>query len=72
MAQLNFWQLALIFSPLLIVFFALLDLRSRRFEDYNKKVLWIFIITFLPIVGAMIYFVSGRKQSQKIDNEYKG
>lgn len=65
MFQLTLWQIALLLSPLLIVAWALWDLRSRTFENYNTRFLWIYIITFIPIIGAIAYFFIGRKKTKK-------
>jgi uncharacterized membrane protein YhaH (DUF805 family) len=33
----------------------------KRSMDTGKKVLWILLILFLPILGMVLYFLVGRK-----------
>ena len=34
---------------------------AKRSMDTGKKVLWIVLILFLPILGMILYFLLGRK-----------
>lgn len=34
-------------------------LRSKK--DNEKKLLWIILVVFLPVLGPVLYFVIGRK-----------
>jgi hypothetical protein len=50
--------IALIFLPLIMVWvFALVDLFSREDLSGGWKVLWLFAIVLLPLLGALIYFL---------------
>ena len=54
-------------SILIIVFFAslwgwaLYDILSNNFKK-NYKLIWIIVVVMVPIFGAILYFMSGRKQ----------
>lgn len=55
-------------SPMLIIWLfsivALIDLLRSRFSS-NDKLLWVLVVLFVPVVGAILYFVIGRKQKIK-------
>jgi hypothetical protein len=54
-------------SILIIAFFVLLwvsafvDILKSNFKK-NNKLIWIIIIVLIPILGAILYFMMGRKQ----------
>src|SRR5580658_8451147 len=41
---------------------ALVDVIRRQFSDPNMKIVWVLVILFAQGIGAIIYFVVGRKQ----------
>jgi TonB family protein len=41
---------------------ALMDIVKSRFAEPNDKLVWTIIAALLPIIGPILYFVSGRKQ----------
>ena len=50
--------IAFIFLPLIMVWvFALADLFGREDLSGGGKVLWLFAIVLLPLLGALIYFL---------------
>jgi hypothetical protein len=54
-------------SILIIAFFvsfwgwALYDITSNNFKK-NFKLIWIIVVVMIPILGAILYFISGRSQ----------
>jgi hypothetical protein len=40
---------------------ALYDLISNDFKK-NYKLIWIIVVVMIPILGAVLYFMNGRKQ----------
>lgn len=42
----------------------LIDCLMREFNG-SDKIVWVLVIIFLSIIGALIYFFVGRKQGQK-------
>lgn len=56
-----------ILAPVIVIEFillviALVDL-SRVKETNGPKIMWVFIILFIEILGPILYFVIGRRQS---------
>ena len=52
-------QIAII---LLVLLFPVVALVSALQNDFpgNEKIIWILVIVFLPILGAILYFLIGR------------
>ena len=42
--------------------FALVDVVRSEFRGPNDKLIWVIIIVFFNIVGALLYFIIGRNQ----------
>jgi len=55
-------------SVLIIAFFAslwgwaLYDIMLRNNFKKNYKLIWIIVVVMIPVFGAILYFMSGRKQ----------
>ena len=54
-------MLGLTIIPVILWIVALLDIVKSRFSD-NNKIVWLLIVIFLPVLGAIIYFLVGRGQ----------
>ncbi len=61
--KLELWQLTVLFIPVLFIFWALYDLNKRTFKNITERYYWMLLITFFPVVGAVIYSIFGRKRS---------
>lgn len=57
------WQYFLIFGVLLTII-ALIDILKSEFKG-NDKIVWLLVVLFMNLLGALLYFIIGRKQ--KID-----
>jgi len=65
------WQLILI---LIIVFLgflptivALIDILRNKFNG-NDKIVWVLVVLFFNLIGAILYFIIGTKQKIKNPN----
>ena len=45
-----------IFSGIVFWIFMIVDCATRKFKNDNDKVLWILLIVFLNVLGAVIYY----------------
>lgn len=45
----------------LIPIIALISILRSKFEE-NNKLIWIIVVVFLNLIGAILYFLIGRKQ----------
>ena len=41
---------------------ALVDVVRSNFRGQNDKLVWVIIILFLNVIGALLYYIIGRKQ----------
>lgn len=48
--------------PTILWLWALIDCVKREFKS-NDKLIWVLIIILLPLIGALLYLIIGRKQS---------
>ena len=44
---------------------ALIDILKSDFRGGSDKIVWLLVVVFLPLLGAVLYFVIGK--NQKID-----
>ena len=60
------WQLVIILLvvALLFPFVALVSIFRNNFKG-NEKLIWILVVIFLPILGAILYFLIGRPKRLK-------
>ena len=47
-----------------IYIYVLVDILKSEFRGYNK-IIWIFLVLFLPPLGTILYLLIGRKQKVK-------
>ncbi len=58
------WHALLAFLPLLLNLWSIWHVWCHDFSgDFQKKVLWLCVSTFLPILGGLIYILAGRRQA---------
>jgi len=61
------WQLILIGLSMvlfLIPLIALIDILKNNFLD-NNKIVWVLVVLFFPLIGAILYYTIGIKQKVK-------
>jgi hypothetical protein len=46
----------------LLPIIALVDVIRSDFRGSNDKLIWVIVILFLNVIGALLYLVMGRKQ----------
>lgn len=52
----------IIFLAIFIIWLiALIDILRSEFTGYNK-IIWILVVLFVPLLGAILYFAIGRRQ----------
>ncbi|MGV3541417.1 MAG: PLDc N-terminal domain-containing protein [Rufibacter sp.] len=52
-------------APVILWVWAVVDLLSSRFPSRTDKLIWVIVIAFLPVLGAVLYLIIGRKQKVK-------
>jgi len=58
------FPIGLIFSLLFFIFWVwmLIDCIQNQRLNSTEKVIWVLVIIFLNLLGAIIYFLAGRKR----------
>ena len=59
----SFLMIFIVFSFVLYIYI-LIDILKHEFTGYNK-IIWILVLIFFPILGAILYLVFGRSQRIK-------
>ena len=59
------WHIAVALVPMLPAFWSIWDIWSHAFNPPERKMLWLVLVVFIPVIGALIYIVYGRKQAVK-------
>ena len=58
------YEMMLILAITLLPLVALIDILRSKFEPINKLI-WVIVVVFMNILGAVLYFLIGRKQKVK-------
>jgi hypothetical protein len=45
-------------------FWAILDVPKRRFPSIISKAIWFAVVSLVPVLGAILYIIWGRRDSQ--------
>jgi hypothetical protein len=59
----SFMMVFIIFTFILYIYI-LIDILKHEFTGYNK-IIWLLVIIFFPVLGAILYLVFGRSQRIK-------
>jgi len=59
------WQVLILLVGLLLPIIALVDVIRSNFKGSNNKLIWVLVILFLNIFGALLYFFIGTRQKIK-------
>jgi hypothetical protein len=52
--------------PVIPTFWAIVDLPRRRFSNTKSKVIWFAVVSTLPCLGATLYFLLARRNTQPL------
>ncbi len=67
-ANITLFVLILAGIPFALWVFCLIDILRNEFTGHNK-IIWVFVVTLLPFVGAILYFFIGTDQKIKPEDE---
>ena len=71
MGNLGFQELLLILIVLILPLVALIDILRNSFRESVNKIVWILVVLFLPVIGAILYFIIGRGQKSQNRNSLR-
>lgn len=56
------WHLLVAALPLIPGFWGIWHIWTHAFDgDFQKKVKWLVLVVFIPVLGALLYIAMGRK-----------
>mgnify|MGYP001070060155 CR=1 FL=1 len=64
LGMIGIWQifiLLLAFSGIILTILALVDILKSEFSG-NNKIVWVLVVLFFNLVGAILYFTIGKEQ----------
>ena len=56
--------LVIVIVPIIPTFWAIMDLPKRRFSSTTSKVIWFAVVSTLPCLGATLYILLARRNTQ--------
>lgn len=59
----SWWHLVLFLLPMLPTFWSIWDIWNHSFPSMEKKMIWLIIVVFIPVIGGIIYIFTGRTQA---------
>jgi peptidoglycan/LPS O-acetylase OafA/YrhL len=62
----SFEMLLILFLPLAITLWALIDTVKSNFKNDTNKLVWIIVIIGMPLLGGILYFLIGTKQKSTV------
>ncbi|WP_181308999.1 PLD nuclease N-terminal domain-containing protein [Rufibacter sp. XAAS-G3-1] len=57
--------LSILFIPAVFWIWALIDLLTSKFSNSIEKLIWLIAIIFIPVLGAILYLMIGRRQKRR-------
>ncbi len=64
------WQwiiIGLAISMSILPIIALIDILKNNFLE-NNKIVWVLVVLFFPLIGAILYYIIGTKQKLNQNN----
>lgn len=64
------WQWIIILLAILMLILpiiALIDILKNNFLE-NNKIVWVLVVLFFPLIGAILYYIIGTKQKLNHNN----
>ena len=58
----DLFVIVLLLLPSIFWLIQLIDVLRRHFPEPNNKIIWVLVILFTHLIGALVYYCVGRKQ----------
>lgn len=56
----------ILITPLIPTFWAIFDIPKRQFPSSRSRLIWFAVVSTLPCIGAICYFIFGRRSTLPI------
>lgn len=60
----HWWHIIIVLLPMAPTFWSIWDIWTHSFASYQKRVTWLIIVIFIPVIGGIIYLIFGWKQAR--------
>lgn len=64
MGNLGFIELLPFILVIVFTLLALIDILKSDFKESVNKIVWVLVVIFLPLLGAILYFIIGSAQKR--------
>ena len=64
MSIMSLFLIVFVVFTFILYIYILIDILKHEFTGYNK-IIWILVLIFFPVLGALLYLVFGRSQRIK-------
>jgi len=64
MSSMGFLGMALMIGSFIFWVWALIDILKSDFKDSINKLIWLLVVFFLYVLGALLYIIIGRNQKK--------
>jgi len=64
MGNIGFIELLPFILVIVFTLLALIDILKSDFKESVNKIVWVLVVIFLPLLGAILYFIIGRAQKR--------
>ncbi|MBQ4568129.1 MAG: PLDc N-terminal domain-containing protein [Desulfovibrio sp.] len=69
----EWWHLLVALLPMLPTFWSIWHIWAHEFENPQQRALWLVLVVFVPVLGGIIYIVTGRRKAlSKIQKQARG
>ena len=59
----HWWHVLVALLPMLPNFWGIWDIWNHSFITPERRMLWLLLVVFVPVVGGIVYILVGRKQA---------
>lgn len=59
----QWWHALVILAPILPNFWCIWHIWNHEFEPPERRIYWLVLTVFVPVIGWMLYIAIGRKQA---------
>lgn len=62
------WHTLIILLPMLPTFWSIWHIWNHSFITFQRKMLWLAFVVFVPVIGGLVYIVWGRGQAMPLNS----
>lgn len=59
----SWWHIIIAILPILPNFWSIWDIWNHAFQPPERRMIWLLVAVFVPVLGGLLYIFIGRKQA---------